>query len=108
MLSHMASPVPFALPRLLPLGMGSIARFRRPLLDDDARRLAPGVAERLGHLLPDARGDRLVGPGVGAGGIADHDGAAAVGGLADRHVERDLAEELGAELLRLVPRPAVA
>src|SRR5262245_6366674 len=77
------------------------------LLDDDAWWLAPGVPEQAGDLVPDARGDGLVGLGVRAVGLRDRDRAAAVGGLADGHVERDLAEKFGAEPLGLATSTAM-
>src|SRR5579883_851019 len=81
---------------------------RIALLDDDARRLAPALADGRPDLRPDALGDAQIGLGVGAVGHRHHDGLPAVGGLADRHVEGELAEELGAEPLRLAARAAMA
>src|SRR5262249_2350896 len=84
------------------------ASFGGGLLDDDARRLALAVAECRGDLVPDTRGDGLKGPGVRTVWLGDDDRMAAVGGLADREVGRDSAEELGAELLGFPAGAAMA
>src|SRR4051794_3914362 len=63
---------------------------------------------RPGDLFPDAGGDAAENCGVRRGGIDRGDRPAFVGGLADHHVERHLAEELDAERFRLATGAAMA
>ncbi len=86
--------------------MGGGLRRTPALLHDDTRALVRAGTECRAHLLPDPLGNRHIGLGVRALGFGDDDRPAAVGGLADLHVERQLAQELYAELLGLAPRPA--
>src|SRR5262245_12990718 len=78
-------------PKLTPDSVRRLSGADR-LSDDDLRRLA--AAADLGlDLRPYLVGDGAIGLGVRALGLARDDRVAAVGGLADRDVERDLAEE---------------
>ena len=70
------------------------------LADDDPRRLAAVVAQRGLRLLPHPRGDGLEDARMLAVGRGHDDGLAAVGGFADGDMQRHLAEEVGAQLLR--------
>src|SRR6185312_17542072 len=51
--------------------------------------------------LPEPRGDRAIGLGVFAAGLGDDDWIAAIRGLEDRDIERQLAKEFDPELLCL-------
>src|SRR3954447_20903587 len=68
----------------------------RPSLYHDARRCPPG-RHFARDFFPDAGGDVAEGVGVGGGRLGHGDRVAFVGGLADRQVERHLAEKIGAE-----------
>src|SRR5262249_49989167 len=82
---------------------GGIADW--PLLHHDLRRRAPGAGG--GELLQEAVGDRAGRLCMRARRLRADDRLAAVRGLADRDIERDLAQELDAEPLGLFPGAAV-
>src|SRR5689334_8762325 len=96
--------------RVPPQRAGGPNRGGRPLgapalFDDDAWCRARRGA---GHLFPDALGHVPIDAGALAVGLRDDDGVAAVGGLADGDVERQFAEKLSAEPLRLQACAAMA
>src|SRR3546814_8566985 len=74
------------------------ARAGAPLLHDDLGSLTRAAGAELGgDLLPHPRGDGPKRLGIGRLRPRHHDRPAAVGGLSDLDVERDLAEELRSE-----------
>src|SRR3546814_10165116 len=85
------------------------ARAGAPLLHDDLGSLTRAAGAELGgDLLPHPRGDGPKRLGIGRLRPRHHDRPAAVGGLSDLDVERDLAEELHTQALGLAAGPAVA
>src|SRR3546814_9958131 len=82
------------------------ARAGAPLLHDDLGSLTRAAGAELGgDLLPHPRGDGPKRLGIGRLRPRHHDRPAAVGGLSDLDVERDLAEELHTQALGLAAGP---
>src|SRR5687767_6928008 len=80
--------------------------FTRLRLDHDLRRGARCALAL--QPVADTRGDLAIDLGMRSVRIGRDYGAAGIGRLADRHVQRHLAEERHAELVRLLLRAAVA
>ena len=74
---------------------------------DDSGLRAARAAHRRGRLVDEAGGDPPVGRGVGALGLGDHDRPAGIRGRPDRHVERNLTQEIHAQPERGLARAAV-
>src|SRR5688572_27029247 len=79
--------------------------FTRLRLDHDLRRGAPRTLPL--QPVADTRGDLAIDLRVRSIRIGRDHGSARVGGLADCHVQRHLAEERHAEFLRFLVRAAV-
>ena len=78
-----------------------------PLLINDLGKGSHILPAALAELGIHARGQVQIGLGLRAFGVADDDRPAAVGGLPDCDIERDLGEEIDAQLFSTGPGPAM-